>query len=83
MSSPKSYIDFIEVPSGNRKTKQWTVVTVSLPTQTLGIVHWYPRWRQYVFEPYTDTVYSSGCLADVERFLKTETDSVMRPGKSI
>lgn len=31
----------------------------------LGTIHYYPRWRQYVFTPYANTVWSKDCLNDV------------------
>ena len=36
----------------------------------LGSIEWYPRWRQYVFAPQSDTVYSVGCLNDIADFIK-------------
>ena len=36
---------------------------------TLGIVKWHPAWRQYCFFPNAETVFSSGCLADVNNFM--------------
>jgi hypothetical protein len=31
----------------------------------LGGVAWYPRWRQFIFVPYADTIWSEDCLAAV------------------
>jgi hypothetical protein len=36
----------------------------------LGVIGWYGPWRQYCFSPEPHTVYSSGCLADVEHFIR-------------
>lgn len=36
----------------------------------LGFVNWYPRWRQYVFCPEADTVFSVGCMKDISEFIK-------------
>jgi len=36
----------------------------------LGQVKWFPRWRQYTFFPTKDTVFSKGCLCDIEDFIK-------------
>jgi hypothetical protein len=35
----------------------------------LGIIKWYPSWRQYTFLPTVDTVYSIGCLEDIVDFI--------------
>lgn len=37
--------------------------------ELLGIIKWNGRWRQYVFEPKKDTMWSHGCLAEVSYFL--------------
>lgn len=35
----------------------------------IGIVKWYPSWRQYCFFPYQDVILSAGCLEDIRKFL--------------
>ncbi len=36
----------------------------------LGIVKWYSTWHQYCYFPYgEDTVYSAGCLNDIQDFI--------------
>ena len=35
----------------------------------LGEVHWFGRWRQYVFEPNVQTVFNDSCLTDLAAFL--------------
>ena len=35
----------------------------------IGTIKWYPAWRQYVYTPYEDTVYSQGCLNDISDFI--------------
>ena len=32
---------------------------------TLGIIKWYPAWRQYCFFPLGNTIFSKGCLDDI------------------
>jgi hypothetical protein len=36
----------------------------------LGVIRWWGPWRQYVFEPAGPSIYSAGCLADVQTALK-------------
>ena len=36
----------------------------------LGLVDWYPRWRQHVFTPERGVVLSFDCLAALSAFVK-------------
>jgi len=36
----------------------------------IGNVRWYAAWRQYVYYPAVDTVYSAGCLQDIAEFVR-------------
>lgn len=36
----------------------------------LGHIRWFGRWRQYVFHPVAQTVYSKGCLRDIADFIQ-------------
>ena len=38
--------------------------------KVLGIVYTHKRWKQYVYAPKTITVYSAGCLADIQHFME-------------
>lgn len=53
-------------PSG--KTQKY-VVTNNKSEDVLGFIKWHGPWRQYVFSPVPRTLFSSGCLADIEAFL--------------
>jgi hypothetical protein len=35
----------------------------------LGVISWHAPWRQHVLEPAPDTVWSNGCLDEIERRL--------------
>lgn len=35
----------------------------------LGIIKWYPGWRQYCYFPTCAAVYSKGCLDDIRDFI--------------
>jgi hypothetical protein len=69
MKSEYKYIRFIEtsVPEG-WTTKGWEL-TNRKSGDTLGWVHYEAHWRQYVFEPSGNTIYSTGCLTDIAEFL--------------
>lgn len=51
-----------------KKTQTW--FCVSNHNDCLGIVKWFPRWRQYCFFPEEETVFSTGCLNDAVDFIK-------------
>jgi len=36
----------------------------------LGIIKWFPRWRQYSFFPESQTIYSYDCLEYISNFIK-------------
>jgi len=46
----------------------FSVTNNSSGTQ-IGMIGWYPRWKQFVFFAESNTVWSAGCLADVQGFL--------------
>ena len=65
----ESYITFRELPvAPGRKTKTYKVQTASDGT-LLGLIMWHRPWRQYCFFPRDTTVWSPGCLRDVETFI--------------
>lgn len=35
----------------------------------LGMVEWYPAWKQYCYFPTVQAVYSAGCLKDIQDFI--------------
>lgn len=52
-------------PTARRKT--WIVqVRARRQRCELGIIAWHSPWRGYTFSPYPSTVFSSGCLADIQ-----------------
>jgi hypothetical protein len=63
-SPNKSYLRFEDAPT---KTKTRFVRVESLHHGThLGAIHWHAQWRQYCFFPYIDTVWSIGCMIEVQ-----------------
>jgi hypothetical protein len=53
---------------GGLKTDNWVLFSKS-QRAPLGSVHWFGRWRQYVFEPCDGSVFNAGCLESVRAFL--------------
>lgn len=43
--------------------------------ESLGRIFWLSRWRCYVFEPDSATVYEKKCLRDIANLLETLTNN--------
>lgn len=37
---------------------------------SLGIIRWFGRWRQYAFFPQTGTVFNVECLNDIQSYIR-------------
>lgn len=76
MKTNFEYIHFVDATPLNTKrtTKLYTCVNTK-HNDTLGRVEWDGRWRQYVFLPQGNTVFSVGCLADIQSFIKSLMDA--------
>lgn len=62
----KTYLRFQEFPPApGRKTVRVLVVSRS-SNYSLGVILWRGGWRQYVFEPEPSTVWSDGCMVEVQ-----------------
>lgn len=64
----KTYIEFTLLQR-KPKTEVYTVNNKSSGV-LLGIIKWFAPWRQYCFFPSETTVYSQGCLKDIENFIQ-------------
>ena len=40
----------------------------------IGTIYWWGRWRQYVFEPDEETIWSWDCLQTISEFIKKLMD---------
>jgi hypothetical protein len=63
------YLTFVEL-TPNPKTKVIGVVTKGHGQTCLGVIKWYPNWRQYAFFPNSETVFERICLGDITKFLE-------------
>lgn len=52
-----------------RKTHDYSVINRT-SGETIGTIKWYGPWRQYCFFPAAGSVWSSGCLADIQTAVK-------------
>lgn len=48
-------------------TNRWEIL--STHGDRLGTVGWFPRWRQYTFDPELGTTFNDTCLVDIAKFL--------------
>ena len=68
-----SYVAF-KLAEKKPKTFVYDVISRS-SDEILGKVFWHALWRQYVFEPFGETVWSASCLYEIELFLKLLMES--------
>jgi len=45
----------------------------------LGRIGWYPHWRQYVFIPFKDTIYSWDCMQEIINKITSLKDKTTKP----
>ena len=62
------YLHIRQVPFKG-KTTRWEVRNKHNGA-LLGLVKWYPPWRQYCFYPNADAVFSHGCLENTTAHIK-------------
>ena len=55
-------------PSG--KTQKYTVYAKKYGSK-LGTIKWFAHWRQYAFMPDPQTVFSAGCMDDINHFIRS------------
>lgn len=69
----KSYVVFNDVTAPGRKTRTVQVRSES-SDYLLGMIRWLAAWRQYVFWPEKETIWSAGCLEDVNAEIRRLMD---------
>lgn len=67
MDKRYEFIHFVEIDQ-KPKTKVFSCRN-NKSCEELGVIKWYPSWRQYCFFPTVQAVYSAGCLRDIECFI--------------
>jgi len=60
------------------KTSVW-VCRNKRSNDKLGLVKWYAPWRQYCFCPEPYTVFNTGCMSDIQNFIKQLSGRAHRP----
>ena len=72
MKTKYKFIQFIFVDK-TEKTSIWNCYNLKSGDR-IGRVKWYCTWRQYCFLPENETVYSRGCLCDINNFIEQLMD---------
>jgi len=67
-----SYLVFDEYVTPGKKTKSYGVKNKQ-SLATLGVIHFWPAWRKYVFESVSDVIFDSKCLAEIVEKLDSLT----------
>lgn len=72
MKTHFEFIHFLDISYAYPHRKTWVhECRNNRSDDLLGLVEWDGRWRQYVFIPCENTIYSAGCLADIQAFVKS------------
>jgi len=67
---PETNFEYIEFKKAfdTGKTSIWFILKKN-SIISLGQVKWFGLWRQYVFWPASSTIFSAGCLKDIQTFI--------------
>lgn len=78
----KKYIHF-RIARVKPKTNVYSVCSNS-DDQRIGLIYWHGAWRQYVFEPHVEVIWSIGCINELSKFLgKLKTNKKLVPGENL
>ena len=66
-----THLTFEENSEWQGKTKKWFIHNEK---ECIGEIKWNGGWRQYVFDPVEDTIWSWDCLKEVHEFIKSRMD---------
>lgn len=69
MKTKYKFISFIFIEQ-KPKTQVYKCINNSSQNE-LGIIKYYPAWRQYCYFPTIQAVYSKGCLEDINNFIES------------
>ena len=73
MNTKYKYIHFDDYSRKDQRTKRF--MCINNHGTWIGEVSWHPGWRQYCFKPASDTIFNSGCLDDINDFIKQLMDA--------
>jgi len=64
------YFFVVESPPAKGRTTSTYGVVNRRSGRSIGTIRWHGAWRQFCFFPHNDTVWSAGCLADLQDAIK-------------
>jgi hypothetical protein len=64
------YLDFIFAKQTDKQKTKVLEIYSKKHGNCLGEIRWWGAWRQYVFAPYCGTVYSRGCMDEINVQIK-------------
>ena len=68
-TTTKTHYEFINFEVINGCTGQYWICRNNKSGDALGEVIHYRRWKQWVFAPTGESIYSAGCLKDICEFI--------------
>ena len=68
MSTISKYLEF-NMLEKKPKTEVYEIVS-KRNKERLGIIKWFPRWRQYAFFPESGTIFNVECILDIVSFTR-------------
>ncbi len=71
MKTEYQYLTFVKT-ADKPKTSVWSCRNRHFGEE-LGTVQWDFGWRQYIYSPAVQAVYSAGCLSDIADFIQQLT----------
>lgn len=71
--SQSAWVRFRPANRPERKTPSWVVETKDEGVE-LAYIHFFPRWRCFVFEPLDETIYEKDCLRVIADFCEQKTN---------
>lgn len=66
----KTYLKFDKQKPYNKLTYVVHITNKYDEYTGLGKISWYAPWRQYCFMPEPGTVFSKGCLEEIQNYIK-------------
>ncbi len=79
MKTEYKYIHFVKIED-KPKTSVWSCRNSNDHTE-LGIIKWYPPWRQYCYFTRDLVIFNTGCLLEVISFIgQLKNERKVRPG---
>ena len=68
MTSATAYIKLVDVTPAGRKTQVLEVWNIR-HNDLLGTICWHGPWRHYVYAPAGPSIYSTGCLQQIQAWI--------------